>query len=182
MEKAIEQTAGTYDVSVQWRPFLLRPDNPREGIPKAPDTPDNPRVGARMKQAGQSVGIDFTGKCDRTPSTIWAHCLLQHALDTQGAEMQNKLSEVIFRAYFTDGLYPDVDNLVQLAAEVGMDGEEARGVLESGQHEEQVLKEVRGYSRGGVSGVPFFIINGQPAFSGAQDWSSFVQAFKQLTA
>eukprot|EP00961_Rhodomonas_salina_P049284 661910-Rhodomonas_salina.1 len=63
-----------------------------------------------------SVGIDFTGKCDRTPSTIWAHCLLQHALDTQGAEMQNKLSEVIFRAYFTDGLYPDVDNLVQLAA------------------------------------------------------------------
>jgi predicted DsbA family dithiol-disulfide isomerase len=51
--------------AVTWQPFLLRPNAPREGVLKAPDTPDNPRVGARMKGAGQAVGIDFTGKCDR---------------------------------------------------------------------------------------------------------------------
>lgn len=26
--------------------------------------------------------------------------------------MQDKLCEILFRAYFTDGIYPDVDNLV----------------------------------------------------------------------
>mmetsp|Transcript_32922 Transcript_32922/g.66845 ORF Transcript_32922/g.66845 Transcript_32922/m.66845 type:complete len:190 (-) Transcript_32922:248-817(-) len=180
MESAIEQTAGMYDVSVQWRPFLLRPNHPREGVPKPPDTPDNPRVGARMKQMGMDVGIDFTGKCDRAPNTLWGHCLLQHVLETKGAGAQNELQEAIFRGYFTDGLYPDVDNLAALAARVGLDADEARAVLQSGQYEEAVTKEATGYSRGGVSGVPYFIVNGKPVFSGAQDSSAFVSAFQQL--
>ena len=55
----------SYTFDVSWEPYFLRPNMPREGIEKAPNTPDNPRVGVRMKQAGESVGINFTGKCDR---------------------------------------------------------------------------------------------------------------------
>eukprot|EP00286_Rhodomonas_abbreviata_P025878 CAMPEP_0181313166 /NCGR_PEP_ID=MMETSP1101-20121128/14103_1 /TAXON_ID=46948 /ORGANISM="Rhodomonas abbreviata, Strain Caron Lab Isolate" /LENGTH=216 /DNA_ID=CAMNT_0023420101 /DNA_START=233 /DNA_END=883 /DNA_ORIENTATION=+ len=180
LESAIRQSAGEYEVSVQWHPFLLRPDMPREGTLKAPATPDNPRVGMRLKQAGQSVGIDFTGKCDRAPNTLLAHCLMKYALDSKGAHVQNKLQEAIFRGYFTDGLYPDVGNLATLGAEVGLDHEEVRRVLASGKLEEVVMKEARGHARSGVSGVPFFFINGKPAFSGAQDVDSFVNAFEQL--
>jgi len=161
LESAIKQSAGDYDVTVKWHPFLLRPDMPREGTIKAPPTPDNPRVGARMKMTGQSVGIDFTGKCDRAPNTILAHSLMKHVLDTKGADTQNKLQEVIFRGYFTDGLYPDVENLATLATEVGIDKEEALQVLHSGKYEEAIKKEARTHSRDGVSGVPFFYINGR---------------------
>mmetsp|Transcript_118833 Transcript_118833/g.177629 ORF Transcript_118833/g.177629 Transcript_118833/m.177629 type:complete len:144 (-) Transcript_118833:402-833(-) len=135
-----------------------------------------------MKEMGVCVGIDFTGKCDRTPNTVLAHCLLYHALQTKGAAVQDKLCEILFRAYFTDGIYPDVDNLATLAAEVGLDQEEVRRVLTSGKHEEQVVREATSYASSGVSGVPFFIINGTPAFSGAQDAASFVRAFETMGA
>jgi hypothetical protein len=64
MEQAIA-LCPSYTFDVSWEPYFLRPSMPKEGIEKAPNTPDNPRVGARMKKAGASVGIDFTGKCDR---------------------------------------------------------------------------------------------------------------------
>lgn len=69
MEKAIA-LCPQYSFDVSWEPYFLRPNMPKEGIEKAPNTPDNPRVGARMKQAGASVGIDFTGKCDRCDSIL----------------------------------------------------------------------------------------------------------------
>ena len=70
-------------VAVIWRPFLLRPNEPLEGTPKAPNTPDNPRVGVQLKAAGAAAGIDFTGKTDRAPNTLLAHSLLSHVLDTE---------------------------------------------------------------------------------------------------
>ena len=81
-------------MSIAWRPFLLRPNTPLEGTPKAPDTPDNPRVGARMKQAGATVGIDFTGKCDRAPNSVGAHTLIKFL---EGKPGQNQLAEILFR-------------------------------------------------------------------------------------
>ena len=145
-------------MSIAWRPFLLRPNTPLEGTPKAPDTPDNPRVGTRMKQAGAAVGIDFTGKCDRAPNSVGAHTLIKFL---EGKPGQNQLAEILFRQvsvfakdpgltptpneppwpsldprptahgprhtthdprpttqYFTDGLYPDNENLRAAAEEL----------------------------------------------------------------
>ena len=52
--------------------YQLRPNHPPEGVLKAPDTPDNPRVGQRMREMGEANGIKFTGKCDRSPNTLLA--------------------------------------------------------------------------------------------------------------
>ena len=65
------------EVAVQWKPFLLRPNMPEDGTPKAPDTPDNPRVGARLKAAGAAAGVNFTGKTDRSPNSSKAHALVK---------------------------------------------------------------------------------------------------------
>merc|ERR1712125_284423 len=77
------------EAEVIWRPYQLRPNAPQEGIPKPPNTPDNPRVGARMKAAGKAVGINFTGKCDKSPNTMLAHCLLEYVLEKYGSAAQN---------------------------------------------------------------------------------------------
>jgi hypothetical protein len=42
---------------------------PDDGVAKPFNTPDNPRVGARMKAAGAAAGIDFTGKTDHATPT-----------------------------------------------------------------------------------------------------------------
>ena len=107
--------AGKYEVEVVWKPFLLRPTMPVEGVEKTPATPDNPRVNPRLKEAGESVGIDFTGLTDRYPNSVDAHRLLAFALRTAGSAAQGELSEALFKAYFTDGVYPGGTNLVGYA-------------------------------------------------------------------
>jgi len=176
----MRDTSSSYDFTVRWLPFLLRPDMPLEGKEKAPNTPDNPRVGQRLKAAGSTVGINFTGKTDRYPNTVQAHSLLTHALDTKGPAVQDNLSEVLFRHYFTDGLYPDTINLLAAAKEVGLDEASSRAALADSSLQQRVKKEAQQLSRQGISGVPYFFVNGNPAFSGAQDPSSFKKAFEQM--
>lgn len=129
---------------------------------------------ARMKAAGKAAGIDFTGKTDRYPNSLAAHALLKFAAETS-PEKQNALQEVLFRHYFTDGLYPSEENLAAAAEEAGLDAPAARSFASSEKNQRAVADEARGISRAGVTGVPFFFVNGEPAFSGAQPPSAFVR-------
>jgi len=95
-----------------------------------------------------------------------------------GHSVQNKLQEVIFRQYFTDGVFPDKDGLMAAAEEVGLDSAAAWEYVEDLENQKSVAVEAQKYSEAGVSGVPFFIINGQPLFSGAQPPESFLAALK----
>ena len=101
--------------SVTWRPYFLRSGMPAEGVAKAhspfevasftqqliffpfqaPNTPDNPRVNPRMKAIGDSVGINFTGKCDIAPNSMLSHCLLSLALELDpSSQLQDRVNEV----------------------------------------------------------------------------------------
>jgi len=102
-----------------------------------------------------------------------------HALETGGTAKQNQLQEVLFRSYFTDGKYPDVDNLVTAAEEVGLSGSEARSVLEEGRYDARVRREAAQVSSSGISGVPYFFFNGKPAFSGAQPPAAFLEVLRK---
>lgn len=134
-----------------------------------------------MKAAGMSVGIDFTGLCDRSPNTLLAHCLLKFT-ETDAA-LQNKLSEILFRQYFTDGLYPDETNLRKAAIEAGIpDVNAAMQFVTSKESQQAVKVEAADFSRSGISGVPFFIINGKPAFSGAHPPEQFRAIFDQYVS
>eukprot|EP00937_MAST-01D_sp_MAST-1D-sp2_P006548 g6548.t1 len=158
---------------------------PSAGRPKAPNTPDNPRVGARLKQAGQAVDIDFTGACDTTPNTVQAHALLEYVLERHGSAAQNAVQEALFRAYFTDGVCPmGADTLAQLAAAAVPEwSEEAvaavRQYLKSGEGEAKAMSRARSMSKNGIRGVPFFFVNGEAAFSGAQHEDAFVDVFEK---
>jgi len=126
------------------------------------------------------VGIDFTGKTDRSPNTLVSHALLEYTLEKHGSAKQNEVQEELFRAYFTNGIYPDVPSLTSIGVSCGLDGKEVERVITDPGKLKNVQELVhRNY---GVvdGGVPFFVINGQPAFSGAQDPSTFHQAFDML--
>lgn len=181
------KAAADYEFTVRWHPFLLRPGMPADGKEKAPDTPDNPRVNPRMKAMGLREGIDFTGLCDRYPNSVATHCALYWADQQEQAGalpsgFQDRLSMRIFKGYFTLGEYPDVAMLVNAATELGLAEEQAAELhraLESGRDAETVQRAARSYSQRGISGVPFFFFNGEPAFSGAQDERAFLDAFAE---
>uniref|UniRef100_A0A6U3Z426 DSBA-like thioredoxin domain-containing protein n=1 Tax=Ditylum brightwellii TaxID=49249 RepID=A0A6U3Z426_9STRA len=159
---------------------MLRPNTPLDGLPKPPNTPSNPRVGAHMKSAGASVGIDFTGKCDRTPNTLLGHTLLEFALEKHGVVTQNELAEKIFKMYYTDGIFPDANNLSIVGQECGLEKSDIEDVLSDDERLETTQVAIHRNRNKVRSGVPFFVFNGQPAFSGAQDPSTFHQVFDQL--
>ena len=104
-------SADDYEFTVRWRPFLLRPSMPLEGKAKEPLVvrPDgsNNRVNVRLRDYGRKVGIDFTGKCDRYPNTLAAHQAMDYAFTHGGLAAQNTVMELLFKAYFTDGVFLD---------------------------------------------------------------------------
>jgi predicted DsbA family dithiol-disulfide isomerase len=55
-----------------------------------------------------------------------------------------------------------------------------RRFIESDKGLEEVLKEEAQGKQRGLNGVPFFFINGVPAFSGAQQPETFVAVFRQV--
>lgn len=165
-------------MQVEWLPFFLRNNIPEEGFEK-PGGPGPHQVNARLKAVGEQAGINFTGMCGRFPNTTKAHAAMAFALEAAGPEVQDKLQEVLFRHYFTDGKYPDIPNLVDAAVEAGLPEAKMREALESRRYEASVKQEAAKISRAGVSGVPYFFVNGQGAFSGAQPPEAFIDVLKR---
>lgn len=54
-----------------------------------------------LYRAGQSVGIDFTGKCQKFPNTIVGHAMLQYCKTVDSSmSIQNQVQEYIFQVGF----------------------------------------------------------------------------------
>jgi predicted DsbA family dithiol-disulfide isomerase len=67
-----------------------------------------------------------------------------------------------------------------LAAEVGLDRDEVKQVLESDRYTDEVRKDEAEATRLGVRGVPFFVLNRKYAISGAQPMEVFMQALEKV--
>lgn len=165
-------------MEVQWKPFQLRSNIPEEGFPK-PGGPGPHQVNARLKEVGQRANINFTGMCDRFPNTEKAHELMTWALETAGPKVQDQLSEVLFRHYFTDGRYPDTDNLTSAAVEVGLPEAAAREMLTTRSFRTKVQGEFAEAQSQRITGVPHFFVNGQSMGSGAQQPEAYIAAFQK---
>lgn len=180
------------DLHIDWKPFLLRPDMPEEGIQKRDPTPES-RVNNHLKQAGQKVGIDFTGLTDRAPNTILFHAVMKYLQDHLNMDpgLVTTYHESVFEGYFTLGEYPDEAGLLKAAVRVKTSGGTAlvqhlEEFFLDQDHVEKVRKEVtveaRSASRRGISSVPTFDFNEEVVFSGAQPVPTFQAALEQMIA
>lgn len=145
-------------------------------------TPES-RVPDRLRRAGAAVGINFSGLTDRYPNTLSTHALLNYA-KINAPSLQDKLQEILFRYYFTDGKYSGSEdlsaNLEAAAAEAGLvDPSAARTFAEDPVNQQAARKEALANSARGVTGVPFFIINGESVGSGAQPPQVFERLFEE---
>ena len=84
------------------------------------------------------------------------------------------------KAYFVAGRFiGSEDVLVQIATEAGLDGDAARAYVTDPAHRARVAQADAQARQMGVSGVPFFVFNGQVAVSGAQDPHALLAAMQQ---
>ena len=95
----------------------------------------------------------------------------------------DELAEKLFYAHHVDCAdIGDLDVLLSIAAEAGMDDADLKARLRDEQAEASVSQQVEEARGQGVTGVPFFIINGRFGISGAQPADSLVAAFDQIAA
>jgi predicted DsbA family dithiol-disulfide isomerase len=185
MEKGLALTGRS--AVVRWHPFELNPDMPRQGverrtyrIKKFGSWERSLELDANIVRAGQSEGLEFNfEKMARTPNTFDAHRLIWLAGERG---VQDAVVEALFKAYFTDGR--DLSERVTLgavAAEGGLDANEVDDLLAGDRGTVEVRQWEQKGQRLGISGVPFFVINGEIALSGAQPPEMFQAAFDKVT-
>lgn len=185
---ALETLAPEVKARITWKPFQLDPSVPAEGL----DTFDYlaRKIGGpeRVRQShemltrmGAEIDLPFAfDKAKVLPNTLDAHRLL-HWAGKAGTEMQDKIAHALFAANFIEGRnVGDHDVLADIATACGMDGEDVRRRLPTNEDRDTVRQEIVEAQRMGVNGVPFFVIDGKYAISGAQGVDLFTNALRQI--
>lgn len=184
-KRRLEKALNGRPASVRWHPFELNPDMPREGIErkayrikKFGSWERSQELDADVAAAGQGEGIAFNfDRQSRTPNTLDAHRVIWIAGERG---VQDAVVEALFQAYFTDGHdLSDRGTLAGVAAGAGLDRAEIDELLASDKGLDVIRAAEEQARRLGVSGVPFFVVNGRVALSGAQPPELFRQAFEQ---
>ncbi len=134
----------------------------------------------RVTSVAENVGLAYDFAKLQHTRTLKAHELL-HFAKAQGRQIE--LGERLFRAYFTEGRHLGrIDELVDLAADAGLDAHAARAALESGEYAADVQADISEAQTYGINGVPFFVFEGRYGLSGAQPPEVFESALRQLSA
>ena len=100
------------------------------------------------------------------------------ALAARAAQEQGKFWEYHDLLYGTQDQGYSEERLVDLADEAGLDVDEFRSSLESGEHEAVVGGDFREGQERGITGTPTFVINGQ-VLVGLQPLSVFEQTIER---
>ena len=177
------------EVDVEYHSFELAPDTPVdfEGseidfLAKHKGMPAD-RVEQMLSQVTEiaaSVGLHYDFDKLQHTKTLKAHELL-HFAKTQGRQLAMK--ERLLAAYFEEGKHVGrIDDLVDLAGEVGLDRAETRHLLETGEFAPDVEADFAQAVAYGIQGVPFFVVNSRYGISGAQDPAVFVDVLQQAAA
>lgn len=174
-------------VEVEYHSFELSPDTPvdfdgsevdflagHKGLPAG----QVEQMLERVTGIASSVGLDYDFEHLKHTNTVKAHELL-HFAKANGKQLE--LAERLFRAYFVEGRHVGrVEDLADLAAEVGLDRAEAVAALESNRYLADVRADQSTAVEYGINGVPFFVIEGKYGVSGAQDAQTFAQVLEQV--
>jgi predicted DsbA family dithiol-disulfide isomerase len=185
-ENALAQFEHRDEVEVRYRSFELDPSAPAraEG---APAERLASKYGISVEQAEASnaqltamaaaEGLEYHLDRTRGGNTFDAHRLLQLAAERG---VQPEVKERLMRGYFTESEpVGDRETLVKLAAEAGLDADEARAALEGDAYAEAVREDETLASRIGIQGVPYFVLGRRFGVSGAQPAELLLEALER---
>lgn len=171
--------------SINWNPFQLNPDMPKEGrdriayrIQKFGSAERARELDQRVADAAANVGLSLRQDLMlRTPNTLDAHRLIWLA----GREgKQDAVVEALFAAYFTQGRdVGDADVLADCAAAGGMDRASVADFLAGDLAAKEMLAADRAAREAGVNGVPSFFLDGYGLYSGAMPAETMADALRK---
>ncbi|MBD0861605.1 DsbA family oxidoreductase [Gordonia sp. zg691] len=188
-EAGLAEFDGRDDVAVTYHSYELSPDTPEDfagssvdflvqhkGMPAAQVR----EMLTRVTDIAAEVGLAFDFDAVLQTKTLKAHQVLHHA-KAHGKQLE--YAERLFKAYFEQGEHVGKDSvLADLAADVGLDRDEVLEVLASGRYAADVDADIDQARAYGISGVPFFVLDGRYGVSGAQSPETFTEVLQKVRA
>lgn len=175
------------DIDVVHHSFQLNPSAPRETTSRrdmlkrkyALTEARLDALDAQMTELAAREGLHYRLDGTVTGNTLDAHQLV-HLAREQGR--QDAMVERLYSAYFSEQRSVfEPESLIELAYDVGIGRETAREALREARYESAVNADIELARRIGISGVPFFVIDGRYGVSGAQPADTFLEALQKAS-
>ena len=175
------------EAEIHWHPFELNPQMPPEGenlrehiARKYGSTPEESDAArARLTALGETLGIAIRfSEQSRIVNTFRAHQLLDLAAE-RGC--QTDLQLALFAAYFGDGRdVSDIEVLVEVATQAGLDPAEARRTVETDARLGVVRQKQKVWTSQGITGVPAMVFDQRFLVTGAQGTETYARFIDEL--
>jgi predicted DsbA family dithiol-disulfide isomerase len=186
LETALSRFAHADQVAVVWRSFQLDPSIP-EGHTEATlpalaakygrSVEEMASMQQRVEEVAAGEGLEYHLADGVSGNTLLAHQLLHLAADRG---VQGALKERLLRAHFTEQRSVfDVDSLVPLAVEAGLDAEETQTALTDGRYLAAVREDIDTARALGATGVPFFVVDRTYGAAGARPAEVLLQLLER---
>jgi predicted DsbA family dithiol-disulfide isomerase len=174
LQLALSQRPGiAFDL--HWRPFLLNPDMPENGIPRSlylerkfGGTSRVSRMLNSLEDAGKKEQIGFQfNSIEVTPNSVESHRLVQLA-EQKG--LASEVVEALFQAYFCHGRdIGDRNQLIAIGEECGLNKDDCVQLFSSSSGRGEIYLDNAQTHRLSINGVPCFIFDDLYGIAGAQD-------------
>jgi len=184
-EKALAVFEYQDQVNVIWRSFELDPNAPRDYAGSVNDLLSErygmtreraERVNQHVTELAVVEGLDYHLDRAHPVNSVDAHRLIHLAAQHN---LQSEMKERIQKAYFSEGaIVSELETLVRLSVEIGLDEGETRAMLMSDSFHDAVRADQQRAHQLGIQGVPFFLIDEKFMISGAQPTEIFKKALK----
>ncbi|MGJ9383695.1 DsbA family oxidoreductase [Salipaludibacillus sp. CF4.18] len=185
LEDALQQI--DHPVTVNYRSFELDPNMERDvnyniyeklaekygmSLEQAKSNCNN------MEQMAQEAGLDFQFETQVLTNTFDAHRLTMFA---KKHSLMHEMTDRLLRAHYSESKHiGDHDMLIELAEEVGLNRDDVAEMLASNDMSEEVRADEQKAQDHGIQSIPFFLINGKYAITGAQPTDALVQSLQQI--
>jgi predicted DsbA family dithiol-disulfide isomerase len=175
----IEKLKEKYNLEVEWKPFELHPEIPKEGI--ITEKLSFPKgylemVMANVQRLADEDGITFK-LSKKLPNSQMALYISEFAKKNGKFDEFHKL---VFDSYWKEGRnIGDMDLLLDLAESVGLDKNEIMDYIESDDPSNKLKEASFELGRCGINGVPTFFI-GDEVVIGAQPYKVFEDVIERI--
>ena len=187
LEKAIEELGVKDQIELEWQPFELNPNMPKEGQNVVEHITE--KYGSTIEQQNESkrnmteIGADLGFKFDyfddmKMVNTFDAHVLLEYAKDF---DKQTELKMTLTKAFFSDRKdVSEKEILKEALLEVGLNADEGLAKLDDEKARLEVRNKQNYWKNLGVNSVPTIVFDRKSAVTGAQPIATFKQVLTEL--
>jgi predicted DsbA family dithiol-disulfide isomerase len=167
-----------FGARVDWFPFFLHPEYPAEGLPRSElEQRYGPGIHDHTQRLVEAAGLTFAPS-PKLPNTLHALQVTELARDRG---LHEPVHARLMHAYWSEGKdLGDDDVLFDLAAEAGLEREEAAEVVAEQRYVDRVVASARDANGLGINAIPAFVLDRRLLVLGAQPEEVFEQAVGQL--